>query len=146
LGPQDQHGLMAKGVRVTPAICYEIVYPDLIAQAAKETQVLLSVNNLGWFLNSIQSQQFMQMAQMRALETGRYLVYSTNNGPSAIIDNKGKIINQSDSFNAQTFTGVIHAVKDWTPYMVISSGPLVILAALLLLALQAPLLYRKQPD
>lgn len=146
LGPKDQHGLMAKGVRVTPAICYEIAYPDLIAQAAKETQVLLSVNNLGWFLDSIQSKQFMQMAQMRALETGRYLVYSTNNGPSAIIDNKGRIINQSDSFEAQTFTGVIHAVKDWTPYMVANSGPLVILATLLLLALQAPLLYRKQPD
>jgi apolipoprotein N-acyltransferase len=146
IGPQDQHGLIAKGVRITPAICYEIVYPDLIAQAAKETQVLLSVNNLGWFLDSIQAKQFMQMAQMRALETGRYLVYSTNNGPSAIIDNKGKIISQSDSFNSQTFTGVIHAVKEWTPFMVTSSGPLVILAALLLLALQAPLLYRKQPD
>jgi apolipoprotein N-acyltransferase len=146
IGPQDQHGLIAKGVRITPAICYEIVYPDLVAQAAKETQVLLSVNNLGWFLNSIQAKQFMQMAQMRALETGRYLVYSTNNGPSAIIDNKGKIISQSDSFRAQTFTGVIHAVKAWTPFMVSSSGPLVIIAALLLLALQAPALYRKQPD
>jgi apolipoprotein N-acyltransferase len=146
LGPQDQHGLIAKGVRITPAICYEIVYPDLIAQAAKETQVLLSVNNLGWFLDSIQSKQFMQMAQMRALETGRYLVYSTNNGPSAIIDNKGKIISQSNSFTAQTFTGVIHAVKDWTPFMITSSGPLVILCTLLLLALQLPQLYRKQPD
>lgn len=146
LGPQDQHGLIAKGVRITPAICYEIVYPDLIAQAAKETRVLLSVNNLGWFLDSIQSKQFMQMAQMRALETGRYLVYSTNNGPSAIIDNKGKIISQSNSFTAQTFTGVIHAVKDWTPFMITSSGPLVILCALLLLALQLPQLYRKQPD
>lgn len=146
IGPQDQHGLIAKGVRITPAICYEIVYPDLVAQAAKETQVLLSVNNLGWFLDSIQAKQFMQMAQMRALETGRYLVYSTNNGPSAIIDNKGKIISQSDSFRAQTFTGVIHAVKEWTPFMVSSSGPLVILSSLLLLALQAPALYRKQPD
>ncbi|MFC3116980.1 apolipoprotein N-acyltransferase [Cellvibrio fontiphilus] len=146
LGPQDQHGLIAKGVRITPAICYEIVYPDLIGQAAKETQVLLSVNNLGWFLDSIQAKQFMQMAQMRALETGRYLVYSTNNGPSAIINNKGQILNQSDSFNAQTFTGTIYAVKDWTPFMVTSSGPLVILSAFLLLALQLPLLYRKQPD
>ncbi len=146
LGPQDQHGLIAKGVRITPAICYEIVYPDLIGQAAKETQVLLSVNNLGWFLDSIQSKQFMQMAQMRALETGRYLVYSTNNGPSAIIDNKGRIIRQSDAFTAQTFAGEIHAVKDWTPFMVTSSGPLVILSALLLLALQLPQLYRKQPE
>jgi apolipoprotein N-acyltransferase len=146
LGPAEQHGLIAKGVRITPAICYEIVYPDLIAQAAKSTQVLLSVNNLGWFLDSIQSKQFMQMAQMRALETGRYLVYSTNNGPSAIIDNKGQILSQSNAFSAQTFTGTIYAVKDWTPFMRTSSGPLVILAALLLLALYAPQLYRIQPD
>ena len=144
LGPQDQHGLIAKGVRITPAICYEIVYPDLIAQSAKETQVLLSVNNLGWFLDSIQSKQFMQMAQMRALETGRYLIYSTNNGPSAIIDNHGKILSRSDSFKAQTFTGVIYAVKDWTPFMVHGSGPLVILATLLLLCLGLPQLLKRQ--
>ncbi len=144
LGPQDQHGLIAKGVRITPAICYEIVYPDLIAQAAKETQVLLSVNNLGWFLDSIQSKQFMQMAQMRALETGRYLVYSTNNGPSAIIDNHGKILSRSDSFRAQTFTGVIYAVKDWTPFMVYGSGPLVIFATLLLLCINLPQLFKRQ--
>lgn len=144
LGPQDQHGLIAKGVRITPAICYEIVYPDLIAQAAKETQVLLSVNNLGWFLDSIQSKQFMQMAQLRALETGRYLVYSTNNGPSAIIDNHGKILSRSDSFKAQTFTGVIYAVKDWTPFMVYGSGPLVIFATLLLLCINLPQLFKRQ--
>lgn len=143
LGPQDQHGLIAKGVRITPAICYEIVYPDLIAQAAKETQVLLSVNNLGWFLDSIQSKQFLQMAQMRALETGRFLVYSTNNGPSAIIDNHGKIISRSDSFKAQTFTGIIHAVKDWTPFMVYGSGPLVVIATLLLLSLALPQLLKR---
>lgn len=143
LGPQDQHGLIAKGVRITPAICYEIVYPDLIAQAAQETQVLLSVNNLGWFLDSIQSKQFMQMAQMRALETGRYLVYSTNNGPSAIIDNHGKILSHSDSFKAQTFTGVIHAVKDWTPFMAFGSGPLVIFATLLLLGMSLPQLLKR---
>jgi len=143
LGPQDQHGLIAKGVRITPAICYEIVYPDLIAQAAKETQVLLSVNNLGWFLDSIQPKQFMQMAQMRALETGRYLVYSTNNGPSAIIDNHGNILSQSDSFRAQTFTGVIYAVKDWTPFMKYGSGPLVILATLLLLLIRLPQLLKR---
>ena len=141
LGPQNQHGLIAKGVRITPAICYEIVYPDLIAQSAKETQVLLSVNNLGWFLDSIQSKQFMQMAQMRALETGRYLVYSTNNGPSAIIDNKGVILSHSDAFKAQTFSGEIYAVKDWTPFMLYGSGPLAIVATLLLLSLCLPFLF-----
>lgn len=146
LGPQEQHGLIANGVRITPAVCYEIVYPDLIANAAKETQVLLNVNNLGWFLDSIQSKQFMQMAQMRALETGRYLVYSTNNGPSAIIDNKGNILSHSDSFKAQTFTGTIYAVKDSTPFMIVTSGPVVLLGTLILLALAAPQILRKPKD
>lgn len=135
LGPSEQHGLIANGVRITPAICYEIVYPDLIAQSAKETQVLLNVNNLGWFLDSIQSKQFMQMAQMRALETGRYLIYSTNNGPSAIIDNKGKIQNQSESFRTQTFNGSIYPVKDWTPFMIIGSWPLAALGIFVLLGM-----------
>lgn len=146
LGPQDQHGLIANGVRITPAVCYEIVYPDLIATSAKETQVLLNVNNLGWFLDSIQSKQFMQMAQMRALETGRYLVYSTNNGPSAIIDNKGKILSRSDSFKAQTFSGTIYPVKDWTPFMIVTSGPVVIFGTLLLLALGLPQILRKPEE
>lgn len=135
LGPATQHGLIANGIRITPAICYEIVYPDLIAQSAKETHVLLNVNNLGWFLNSIQAKQFMQMAQMRALETGRYLIYSTNNGPSAIIDNKGQILSQSRSFSAQTFNGTIYPVKDWTPFMVIGSWPLVFFAILALVGI-----------
>jgi apolipoprotein N-acyltransferase len=139
LGPEDQHGLIAHGIRITPAVCYEIVYPDLIAQSARETQVLLNVNNLGWFLDSIQPKQFMQMAQMRALETGRYLIYSTNNGPSAIIDNKGKILSQSDSFSEQTFSGSIHPVKDWTPFMVLGSWPLAFLAMLLLVCFKLPL-------
>jgi len=133
IGPSEQHGLIANGIRITPAICYEIVYPDLIAQSAKETHVLLSVNNLGWFLDSIQSKQFMQMAQMRALETGRYLIYSTNNGPSAIIDNKGKIQRQSESFNTQTFSGSIYPIKDWTPFMIIGSWPLAVFSVLILL-------------
>lgn len=138
LGPQQQHGLIAQGTRITPAICYEIVYPDLIAEAARDTQVLLNVNNLGWFLDSIQAQQFMQMAQMRALETGRYLIYSTNNGPSAIIDNKGRIQSQSQAFSEQTFSGTIYPVSGWTPFMHLGNGPLALLACLLLLLLAAP--------
>jgi apolipoprotein N-acyltransferase len=133
LGPQEQHGLIAKGIRISPAICYEIVYPDLIAESAKETQVLLNINNLGWFLDSIQSKQFMQMAQMRALETGRYLIYNTNNGPSAIINNKGKIIVQSQAFKADTLSGIIYPVKDWTPFMIIGSWPLALILSLVLL-------------
>lgn len=132
LGPKTQHGLIAKGIRITPAVCYEIVYPDLIAKAARDTQVLLNVSNLGWFLDSIQSKQFMQMAQMRALETGRYLAYSTNNGPSAIIDSRGHITAQSTSFDAQSFTGTAYAATGITPFMRWGSTGLIALLSIVL--------------
>lgn len=136
IGPREQHGLIANGLRITPVVCYEIAFPDLIAQSAKETQVLMSVNNLGWFLDSIQAKQFLQMTQMRALETGRYLIYSTNNGPSAFIDNHGQIINRSHSFTSETFSGKVYPVKDWTPFMILGTWPLALLAALILLGLR----------
>lgn len=132
LGPKEQHGLIAHGVRITPAVCYEIVYPDLIATSAKETQVLLNINNLGWFLDSLQSKQFLQMAQMRALETGRYLIYSTNNGPSALIDNKGKILAQSQAFTDETLEGVIYPAIGTTPFMHLTTTGLACFVILLL--------------
>jgi apolipoprotein N-acyltransferase len=140
LGPSDQHGLIAHDIRLAPAVCYEIAYPNLIASSAQEANVLLNINNLGWFLDSIQSKQFMQMAQMRALETGRYLIYNTNNGPSAIIDNKGKVITQSAAFTAQTLSGEIVPVSDWTPFMVAKDWPLLIVIFLVLVLLFSSLI------
>lgn len=148
LGPQEQHGLIAQGVRITPAICYEIVYPDLIANAARETQILLNINNLGWFLDSLQSKQFLQMAQMRARETGRYLIYNTNNGPSALIDSRGQLIKSSHAFTEETLEGSVYPVTGMTPFMRITTNGLacfmILGLALLVFLQQRPQVSRDQ--
>ncbi len=89
LGPEDQYGLKVDDLTIAPSVCYEVAFPDLIAKNAVDSQLLISVSNLGWFGDSLGRHQFMQMAQMRALETQRYYAYSTNNGPSAIFNRKG---------------------------------------------------------
>jgi apolipoprotein N-acyltransferase len=136
LGPDDQHGLKVDDLMIAPAVCYEVAYPDLIAKSALDSQLLMSVSNLGWFGDSLGRHQFMQMAQMRALETQHYYAYSTNNGPSAIFDRKGTITAQTKAFEQTSLTSEIYAVNGATPFMRFGSVPVVILSFIGLVLLQ----------
>lgn len=78
--------------RVGVVICYETAYPNLVQARAKNADVLLIVSNDAWFGHGLAPAQHLQMAQMRALETGRMVIRATNNGLSAIIDAKGHLV------------------------------------------------------
>ncbi|WP_346837206.1 apolipoprotein N-acyltransferase [Microbulbifer sp. SAOS-129_SWC] len=116
-GPEDQQPLHAGGVSWAPLICYEIVYPRLVAGSALSAQVLLTISNDAWFGDSIGPLQHMQMAQMRALETGRYLVRGTNTGVTAIVDPRGHILEELPQFERATLVGKVTAMVGNTPFM-----------------------------
>ena len=69
-----QPPLRLSATQLAAAICYEIVYPDLVATSVAETQLLVTVSNDTWFGASIGPHQHFQMARMRALETGKPLL------------------------------------------------------------------------
>lgn len=54
---------------------------------------------------------------MRALETGRYMLRGTNNGVTAIIDNKGRITETIPHFQRATLSGEVFTATGSTPYM-----------------------------
>uniref|UniRef100_A0A1I8AVM8 CN hydrolase domain-containing protein n=1 Tax=Steinernema glaseri TaxID=37863 RepID=A0A1I8AVM8_9BILA len=85
-GPEDQAMLQAKGYHLAPMICYEVVYPELAASLAAKSDILLTISNDTWFGKSIGPIQHLQMAQMRALEAGRWMIRATNNGVTGLID------------------------------------------------------------
>jgi apolipoprotein N-acyltransferase len=136
LGPEEQYGLKAEDLMIAPSICYEVAFPDLIAKNAANSQLLISVSNLGWFGDSLGRHQFMQMAQMRALETQRYHAYSTNNGPSAIFDRKGNITAQTNAFEQTSLSSEIFAAEGTTPFMRFGSIPVVVISILGLVLLR----------
>ena len=96
-------------------ICYEIVYPEFVAQRAAEQDFLLTVSNDAWFGQSIGPVQHLEMARMRALENGRYLVRSTNNGITAIIGPDGKVLKRLKPFAAGVLDGEIYPRQGYTP-------------------------------
>jgi apolipoprotein N-acyltransferase len=138
-GASGQAPLQAGNHRVAPLICYEIVYPELVARSARRSEMLVTISNDTWFGASIGPLQHLQMARMRALENGRYLLRGTNNGVSAIIDHRGTIIDATPQFEEATLTGQAQVMLGHTPFTSFGSTPL-LTALFILLGLMA-LLY-----
>ena len=129
-GPTGQSPLQAGAYRMAPYICYEIVYPDLVASTASNADLLITISNDSWFGESIGPLQHLQMAQMRALENGRYLIRGTNNGVSAIINHRGQIVKASEQFIETTLVGEVETMLGKTPFGSFGSWPVVIGSAL----------------
>ena len=135
VGAPDQGPLLAQDFRLAPFICYEIVYPDLVRDYTRDTDLMLTVSNDSWFGSSIGPLQHLQMARMRALENGRYLVRATNNGVTAIIDQRGRVVAQTEQFTTTTLRGEVQVMLGSTPFSRIGSWPVLALCWLILLLL-----------
>lgn len=110
--------------QVAPYICYEIAYPLHVARLAKQADFLVTVSNDAWFGDSLGPKQHMALAQMRALETGRWLLRSTNTGITALVNNKGKIVKQLPTKQLGTLTGNAQMRQGYTPFMRLGLWPL----------------------
>jgi len=112
------------------SICYEDVFGSEIIQALPEAAFLINASNDGWFGNSLAPHQHLQMARMRALETGRYLIRSTNTGISAFIDEHGRIKVKAPQFEQLVLSSSIIPMHGLTPYARWGDLPLVWLLGL----------------
>jgi apolipoprotein N-acyltransferase len=132
-GPANQPLVQAQGYSIATFICYEVVYPEFTAERAARSQLLLTISNDAWFGHSIGPLQHLQMAQMRALEAGRWMIRSTNNGVTALINPFGHITTRIPQFSEAVLTGTVVPMQQLTPYLRFQLWPLLI-ASLLLVA------------
>ena len=80
-------------------ICYEDAFGEEIIRQLPEATLLVNVSNVAWFGRSIAPQQHLQISQARALETGRYMLRATNTGMTAIIDERGRVVQAAPQFD-----------------------------------------------
>lgn len=132
-GPSHQPVMSAGGTRIGNAICYEIIYANLVARQARHSDVILTLSNDSWFGGSIGPLQHLQMARLRALENGRYVVRATSNGVTAIIDAQGDVIERIPQFEMATLTGEFQPMQGLTPFSRLGSWPVWLLGALMVL-------------
>ena len=116
-GDWQQPLLTASGMQIATAICYEVVYGSLVARDARQADVIVTISNDTWFGESIGPLQHMQMARMRALETGRYVLRGTNNGVTAIVAPDGSVVSSLPQFVMDVLVGEIRIMSGQTLYV-----------------------------
>ena len=77
-------------IKLLPLICYEIIYSGKIFNNP-EFDYIINISEDGWFGDSVGPHQHFTHSIFRAIESGKYLIRSANNGISAIINPMGII-------------------------------------------------------
>ena len=113
-------------------ICYEDAYGEEIIRALPEAALLINASNDAWFGDSLAPHQHLEIARMRALETGRYLLRATNTGISAIIDERGVVRRRSPQFVQAVLSDDVVPLRGMTPFARWGNVAVVVVAALLL--------------
>jgi apolipoprotein N-acyltransferase len=128
--------LPVEGHMVSTAICYEVTYPSLQREAVLQgSEMLTTITNDAWYGESSAAYQHFEMAAMRAIEEGRYLVRSANTGISGIIDPYGRVLIRTSLFETVAVVGEARFVQAKTVYATIGDLAAQLSAAVVMVAL-----------
>lgn len=77
-----------------PLICYEILSPEHVRSffdnpPERRPDFIVNITQDGWYGNTIETYQHFELGRIRAVETRRAIVRSTNNGSSGFVDIAG---------------------------------------------------------
>ncbi len=119
--------LSADGVRFTPLICFESVFPDLCRDGVREgSQLFVNVTNDGWFGDTPGPYQHAQMAIARAVEFRRWLVRSANSGVSMVVAPTGEVVQSLDLYKEGILMADVALLSGQTFYARHGDTPLVV--------------------
>lgn len=105
-------------LRIAPFICYEIIYSVFVSKSLlrANASLLVVASEDSWFGKSIGPHQHLQIARMRALETGKYVLRATNSGVTAVIGPDGSVVSDLPQFEAGVLEENIFSMDGFTPY------------------------------
>jgi apolipoprotein N-acyltransferase len=131
-GREDQPSLSAAGQRLGLTICYEDAFGSSQLKVLRDATLLVNVTNNAWYGDSTAPHQHLQIARMRALEAGRYLVRAANDGITAVVGPHGEIVARLPQFQEAVLRADVQPMTGLTPYARLGNYPVVIGAGLLL--------------
>jgi len=137
-GPDTQAPLAVAGQRVAVNICYEDVFGEEIIRALPQAGILANLSNTAWFGHSLAQPQHLQIARMRAVETGRPMLRATNTGMTAVIAADGSIQAILPAFTQGVLKAEVRAHQGMTPYARYGNLAFLLLVGICLLASQLP--------
>lgn len=125
-GSIHQQPLQIAGQKVAVNICYEDVFGEEIIRQLPQATLLVNTSNDAWYGDSLAAYQHLQISQMRAVETGRMMLRSTNTGATAIIGPQGNVLAHAPHFTTTLLKGKAQGYAGTTPYVRWGNWPVII--------------------
>lgn len=116
-GSTHQAPMELAGQKIAPNICFEDLFGEAIIRALPQATLLINISNTAWFGDSLAQPQHLQIARMRALETGRPMLRATNTGMTAAIAPDGRVIAVLPPFTRSGMTVEVQGYSGATPYV-----------------------------
>jgi apolipoprotein N-acyltransferase len=127
-GARDQPPFAVAGQQVAVNVCYEDAFGDEIGRRAAPATILANLSNVAWFGESLAPSQHLQIARLRAIETGRVHLAATNTGVTAAIDRDGAVLARLPQFTEGRLEISVQGYTGLTPYMRFHDWPIVALS------------------
>ena len=115
-GPTLQAPLDIAGQRIAPNICYEDIFGEELLDALPAATLLVNLSNTAWFGDSLAQPQHLQIARLRAIETGRTMLRATNTGMTAMVNPDGSIAAALPPFTTAALVVNAQGRTGRTPY------------------------------
>jgi apolipoprotein N-acyltransferase len=138
--PRDALVGTRRAVLDTPAgrlgvvISYEVFFPDRARAAVRSGgRIVLVPTNASSYRDEQIPAQEVAVARLRAVETGRWVVQAAPTGYSAVIDHRGRVLEQGGLGGAEVLTAGVDLRTGRTLFMSLGSAPWVVGACLTLL-------------
>jgi apolipoprotein N-acyltransferase len=88
----------------------------------------VNVSNVAWFGDSLAPAQHLQIARLRAIETGRMHLAATNTGITAAIDRDGRVLKRLPQFAEGALEISAQGYSGATPYMRLHDWPIILIS------------------
>jgi apolipoprotein N-acyltransferase len=133
-GSPEQRPLKVAGQLVAVNICYEDAFGEEVISQLPQATLLANFSNDAWFGKSMAPMQHLQISQMRALETGRYMLRATNTGVTAVINPRGEVLSQLPLFTTAALQYEVRGYGGATPYVLWGNYAVLLLCMLAITA------------
>ena len=126
-GDPTQPPIKVNGQTLGISICYEDAFARDVLRTMPDATVLVNISNDAWFGKSAAAEQHLQLAQMRAIETGRPMLRANNTGITAVIDDKGRVTQRLEPWTEGILEATVQGRKGATPYSMWGDLPILLI-------------------
>lgn len=116
-----------KGYLVSPSICYDFYFPNVVNKNGIESNLLLNIGSQTWLAGTQGPEVLHNFSRVRALENASPVLRVDTFGISELIDEKGRVVFQLPEGKSMVKSFELQYATGGTPYARYSDYPLIAL-------------------